>query len=370
MEPVTIVTVPAEGSAQQRVLDRGESVGRPLYSPDGRWVFVPATSGVYRYDTATYSHGRLMVSWKIDYWQDAYVDVTSDGKTLAAATNLPIPGPFLVGIVHLISVEDGRELSVFDVPLDDSQDEDLEDIRFSPDGTLLALNYHRRGPIVIWSLAEDKLLYEFQGDSLEFSANSRLMTLEDEGHVYLYDLNSGERLRDWPGERSAFLPGNRLAVESNGTVRVFDLNTGEVQLALYGRFAAFSSDGQLAALLSWGQLRIHRVSDGVLLARMEDEHGLYRTADEAILRFAPDGKTIAVYTSQIVCCGGMYTSLSLWRVADGTLLLRNPKGDPMGDTTELFGFAPDGRSFIVTFHGDTAVQIWDTTDGSVLASID
>ena len=352
------------GLTQLRQLGMGWLVGRPVYSPDGRWLFVPTTTGVYLYDANSNSLGGLLIAWDVRIGGDAFVDVSPDGRTLVAAASALVTGNRLGENVHLIAVEDGHELPGPDLPADFGNGQLLRGAEFSPDGSLLVLDYYGRGPLGVWGVADGRLLYDFQGDSLEFSADSRLMVLQDAENVHLYDLGTGEPVAEWAGERSTFLPGNRLAVESSGSVRVFDLETGRARKAFDGRFAAFSSDGQLVALMSMGQLRIYRVSDGQLLAGMEDDNGYYRDVDEAILRFAPDGQTVAAYTYTAVCCGGYLASLSLWRVADGMLLRREADAA----STWWFDFAPDSRSLAVASLA-TAGAIWNASDGSTLANI-
>jgi WD40 repeat protein len=363
-DPGIITPDNAGDLTQLRQLGMGWLVGRPVYSPDGRWLFVPTTTGVYLYDANSNSLGGLLIAWDVRIGGDAFIDISPDGKTLVAAANELVAGNRLGENVHLIAVEDGHELPGPDLPADFGDGQLLRGAEFSPDGSLLVLDYYGKGPLGVWGVADGRLLYDFQGDSLEFSADSRLMVLQDAENVHLYDLGTAEPVAEWAGERSTFLPGNRLAVESSGSVRVFDLETGRARKAFDGRYAAFSSDGQLVALMSMGQLRIYRVSDGQLLARMEDDNGYYRDVDEAILRFAPDGQIVAAYTYTTVCCGGYLASLSLWRVADGMLLRREADAA----SSWWFEFAPDSRTLAVASLA-TAPEIWNTSDGSTVAGI-
>ena len=354
----------ASGLTQLRQLGMGWLNGRPVYSSDGRSLFVPTTTGVYLYDANSNSLGGLLIAWDVRIGGDAFIDISPDGKTLVAAANELVAGNRLGENVHLIAVEDGHELPGPDLPENFGNGQLLRGAEFSPDGSLLALDYYGRGPLGVWRVADGRLLFEFQGDSLEFSTDGQLMVLQDAETVHLYDLGTGEPVAEWPGERSTFLPGNRLAVESSGSVRLFDLDTGRARKAFDGRFAAFSPDGELVAVMSMGQLRIYRVSDGQLLASMEDDYGYYSDVEKAVLRFSPDGKTVAAYTYTTICCGGYLASLSLWRVADGTLLRRAADAA----SSWWFDFAPNSRSLAVASFA-TAGAIWNTSDGSTVASI-
>lgn len=142
-------------------------------------------------------------------------------------------------------------------------------------------------------------------------------------------------------ETAAFSPdGGLLAFHDARTLRLLSAETGEVLAAvsadtLYGDLPVFSSDGS-RLLVKQGEkrqlLRLERTDDalelipGPLLAAAEPDVS-YAAA------FSPDS-TLALVSDN--------TGVTLWRVADGTLLRRYTTGHAYSSVT----FSPDGSLFL------------------------
>jgi WD40 repeat protein len=318
----------------------------PLYSPDGRWLLVPTSTGIMIYDTATYQNGRLLAP---DAVNNQKMAISPDGKALAIGEKR-------------IAIENGDELPALDIPAGIEYENNVRNsyvsqTKFSPDGQMLALVYMNH-QIGVWRLADGKLLYTLQGENIDFSTNSRMLVTypdlsSEDLHISLYDAQTGSLLREWQGGWAMFLPDDRLAVETNGALRVFDISSGKVLRAFNGTHADFSPDGEYAALLFSNRVWIYKVSDGELVSTpIGDLAGI----DRLTLSFSPDGQTLAGYAVWTDCCGGADNQLFLWRVADGALIRKENRW--------TFAYAPDGRSLVA------GAEIWDTSDGSTRTTLD
>lgn len=336
-------------------LNKGAAIGAPVYSPDGKWLFLASTAGVYRYDTATYSQVTLLAYLpSASIYNSGSMSFSPDEKFLQLWNG------------KLVSVDGGYKS--FDLePPPNVIVKHIGERVFSPDGSMEAVKYNN-DLVSVWQLADGKLLHTFKGDSMEFSADSRSIlvrasiTTDQPGELqyygYLYDLETGEKLDEWPGIRFAFLPDNRLVVESDGYVRIFDVETHKAHFVVEGSFATFSSDQQILAVASSNQIKLYRVSDGAFLRGLERS---MRQFDSAALKFSANGEIIAGITSQGVCCGGSESLFSIWRVTDGSLIRVEYR---MGD----FDISPDGKTLAIRNAFDI-VEIRRAVDNSLLASL-
>lgn len=318
--------------------------GAPQYSLDGESLILPTSLGVIVADTKSYQNGRLLVSFTDEFYDK--VTISPDGKLIAWANQLmALNDDYALPDLQILRSIDGTSYSAA-----------VSESRFSADNTLLAVFYGDR-QIDIWDLVDGKFLYSLSAVAMmDFSPDGHFIAtvsiVDKIWLIQLHEAQTGKLLKDWAGERAVFLPDNRLALESNGAIRIYDPSTGKVPHVFNGRFPAFSSDGQLIALLYYNQVEIHRIKDAKLLHRLQ---GNFVNVDSFNLRFAPDGQSLAGYAYWSYCCAGYAGSLSLWRVADGALL----RGTPF---VGRLNFSPDGRSLAVVNHG---LQIWNTADGSV-----
>lgn len=342
-------------------LNKGAAIGAPVYSPDGKWLFQASTTGIYRYDTATYSQVTLLAYLpRSETHSSGYMSLSPDGKVLQLRSG------------ELVSVDGGYKS--FDLETPSSFITKFYPGRrvFSPDGLMEAVQYNEqqgeyRDFVSVWRLADGKLLYTFKGKSMEFSADSRSILVQvsmsdqsgkEQSYGYLYDLETGKKLDQWSGERFAFLLDNRLVVEAGGYVRIFDVETHKAQFAIEGSFVTLSPDQQMLAVASSDQIKLYRVSDGAFLRGLERS---MRQFDSAALKFSANEEIIAGITSQGMCCGGSDSLFSIWRVTDGSLI-RVEQG--MG----AFDISPDGKTLAIKRESDI-VEIRRMADGSLLTSL-
>lgn len=347
IDPKVITPANINNLIELKQLGMGTLVDSPLYSPDGLWIFLPTTVGVFMLDANSYSYQnrRLLVS---KYGYHKPMSISPDGKILAVGN-------------QLVSIDDGHELPSPKIPRTITDGNILLISKFSPDNKLFAAIYGGYGQLDVYRMSDGQLLYTLEAESVDFSSDSRLMVitanLDEKPRIELYDVQTGELLRNWAGEFAVFLPTGQLAVENRGTIRIYDLATGKAPYAFNGKHLAISPDGQFMAFLSTSRVEIRRVADGKLLGKLSEDLGW---VDDITLHFAPDGQTIAVRAYKGYCCAGYTGNLSLWHTMDGALIksIRS-----VGN----FFFSMDSKSVAVTGEG---LQIWDTSDGSIRATVD
>ncbi len=335
-----ITTANIDDLIQVKQLGMGALIAPPIYSPDGQWIYLPTKVGVFVLDTASYSyqHRRMLVPIS------GYISVMTlspDGKILAVGS-------------RMISTDDGRECDI-QISTRIKDGNAIRGTEFSPDGKLFAVFYS--GAVDVYRMSDGALLYTLSATAVHFSADGRLMVITNisDGfpRIELYEAQTGKLLQDWAGERAMFSTANQLAVENKGAIRIYDLSTGKVPYAFNGKYPVFSPDGKYIAFLYPDHIEIRSTINGKLLHKLD---GVLGGDDDVTLHFAPDGQTIAISAYRGACCGGGMSRLSLWNVADGTLIKDERGGD--------FYFSPDGKTV------DFGSQILNTSDGSVHATID
>jgi WD40 repeat protein len=328
---------------QLRETGTGRRLGAPLYSSDGKWLFLPTANGVFVLDASSYQVVRLL---KI-------ASETYENKVLSP------DGEILVFENKLISTIDGHIFSNPNIPAHTGIGA-IRDVMFSPDSTLLVVIYNAY-QLDVWQMKDGQLLYSLQAESAVFSPDSHLMAvgsdLDENPYIQLYESKTGLLLKNWAGERAEFLSDDHLAVETKGATRVYDLASNKVPYAFNGGYAAFSPDGNLVALFYLGQVEIRQVIDGKLLYKLE---GDFKDIYDLDLNFAPNGQTLLGYAYWLFCCGGWEHRLFLWRVDDGSLIKETKK-------FIFYNFPSDGSSLAVTT--ENGLEIWNTVDGSIRAEL-
>jgi WD40 repeat protein len=338
---------------QIKQIGMGQAIGSPVFSSDGKWLYQATRTGVFAFDTSSYTTSRLVASYSGYSYNGQLMALSPDGKTLALGNDL-------------VQVDNGQKLDSLDLPWPGTQA-----VAFSLNGDLLAREYETdtSGSVArvgVWRLSDRNLLQTLpanpgQAGRLGFSTHGDYLSVagsSKDSSFDVYDIRTGERMVNWAGQQDVFLPDDRLAVETDGTVRIFDLETGIAEHAFFGRLVGTSPDGKLIAVLSFDQFKIYGISDEQLLGTLEAHSTNHFSA---LLRFSPDGQTLAAYTADY-CCGGIASqTLSLWRMADSTLIKK------IDTVSDLFSFSPDGKSLAVTTQSGST-QILDTTDGSLKAS--
>lgn len=330
-----------------KLMSMGGMSGPVAYSPDGKWLYLPTNTGVYAYDTTSYKNVHLAFS--------------SPGGTFSPNGTIFMRGN------DLFLTEGMQQLPALDLlpvgasPYDRSKtffspDESFFARYFSQPQTLNGIETQRR--IAVWRVRDGKLINTFEAGDMAISADNRLIAIGRVEHgqstVYLYDLQTGEKLGHWPGGHPAFLSDNSLVVGANGYTRILDPVHHKTRRGFGGTRAVFSPDERSVALWDRHYINVYQVADGRLISRFELE---LPRIEEIIMHFSPDGQVLAGYTLQRECCAGYSSNLSLWRVSDGNLIKKlRPSAE--------FVFSPDSQAIMVG-----AREVSRTSDGSLVADI-
>jgi WD40 repeat protein len=327
-------------------MNLGEDVGPTNYSPDGKWLYIRSNTGIYAYKTAAYKdiHQISSIPWGM---------LSPDGKVVVKGGD------------SLFSADGNQKLFDLELLPGFTTLPQQDNTIFSMDGFLIVQHYRNatgeKQGVAVWNRVDGKLIQMFEGmDSAVLSADNSLIAVQQDSYdqglsshqIFLYDMRTGKQLDNWLGERPIFLSDNSLVVESNGSVKIIDVKTQRARRSFAGKFANFSTDEQMVALLFNDQINIYRVADGKLLHKLKVD---LSSIDSANLSFSADGQILAGFTSAMVCCGGYTDNLSIWRVADGNLIKKLDPGE--------FVLSPDGQTILA------GGQILRTSDGSLIADL-
>ena len=374
------------------------------FAQDGRTLAVTAENCVCCWDSGTgkkhrslYDGGTFSVAF------------APDGKMLAAA----------VGVLHLWSWPEGRELRCFDL-----EGEHLENVAFSPDGEILAGGGY--GRICLWDVTTGKALQRFQGPlaqsrhlafspdgsmlasveenrltlwevrahrprpsltgvghrvlAVAMTADGRtLLTHARDGVLTLWDGRDGRRLRtlaDWHGDIVGLLiapDGSRALVLPlpspwPGDWPVWwDLATGRCQPEFSGLIqrvtcAAFSPDSTMLALndvdRSSGLIHLYEAAKGRELRRLQEG------ADEiGALAFSPDGRMLAA--------GHFDGSLTLWDLIKNQPCrhLNGPRKKDLCALGWAVAFSSDSRLLAAVWRPKRIVHLYETASGQEIQGL-
>lgn len=284
-------------------------------------------------------------------------------------------------------------------------------LAFAPDGTHIAIGASI-GTLSLWNTATTHAIRELDGmssaiDTVAYDPDGRrLAAAGGFGELHLWNVETGELIAVYEGmvQSIAFAPaGELLAVGTQG------FNQPNIINSVNGRFIAelpahsdtitvlaFDSSGErLISGSSSGELFLHNVSDGMLLASTNSITEPVTTAT-----FSHDGLRIGVgyldgsfelwlqpnATSTVFVEGNGADVIDLAFSPDDTLLLvatrdRTPQlwrattgefvADLAGHTADLKSaeFSPDGN-WIITTSDDTTARLWDGHTGEPIAVLE
>jgi len=318
--------------------------GMPIYSPDGLWLAIPSSAGIYIYDAVT-----LDELHKIPVGT-AFIAFSPDGSTLATSE----PGAVTFWDPST-GIRTGELLG--------NPEDGYWELAFSPDGSLLsAVTW--QGEIIVWSLESGERLFTFRGDRLRFSPDGELavVVVYGENRVHLYETRGGTEVNKWNVRNAGFTPGGQLWLADDTSVRLVYIDRDLVTVPFNGVQPSFSSDGTMMALFANGQISLYDHQKGRRTQMLE---GSYLSIDGVL--FSPDGQTLAgdVYTLLCPTCtemDGSDRSLVLWRAVDGSVIARieHPAG--------WIAYSVDGSS--LTAPEMESMEVINTADGSVVKRID
>jgi len=195
-------------------------------------------------------------------------------------------------------------------------------VAFSPDSKILASGGAHVG-ILLWDIQTGKTLGILEQPaplrSLVFSPDGKLLaagsftdlsTMQIDGSIYLWDVQTRELLNTLRGHEASteclvFSPDGKILASgsSDGTMRLWDIQTGRQLKALTeigGPVASisFSPNGKTMASGGWdGNVRLWDVESGVVLKKMRT-FGNWSSRRQMVssVSFSPDGGILAVGT--------------------------------------------------------------------------
>lgn len=321
------------------------AMGMPIYAPDGQWMAIPTSAGIYIYNPETLEE-RHMIPVGMSFIS------SPDGELIAAGG---------LGTVSIWDPIAGGQLG--ELPGD--ADTYYGPLAFSPDGSRLAI-YGWDREITVWSLEDNQKLFTFPGDRLSFSPDGELAVVVTlgENKVYLYETRGGSEVNKWDARMAGFSPSGQLWLEEAESVRLVYIDRDLVTAPFRGSLPSFSMDGSLMSLFADDQISLYDHGTG---QRTQILEGYYPQIDGVL--FSPDGKTIAgdVYSLHCPTCtemDGLDGYHVLWRAADGSIITKIEQVDRSG----WLGYSPDG-SRLAALQMEM-VQIIDTDDGSIVDQID
>lgn len=191
-------------------------------------------------------------------------------------------------------------------------------IAFSPDGSRI-LSGSWDGTAKIWDVASgahlDTLAWGSKDvEAVAWSPDGKLVAVAGSPPAQVL---SAEQLASYQAyfdhrDRSIFeLPQN--ADEPTAETRLFDPRDGTLLRIIKdsGEGVAFAPDGRTMAVVSWGSLSIHDLSDGSCLSRFDDEQ-----TDLRNVYYSVDGKRLACVCSDCVRVFDAFTAKPLFNVSD------------------------------------------------------
>jgi WD40 repeat protein len=255
------------------------------------------------------------------------------------------------------------------VRLLDDGGKDVRDLAFSPDGTLLAAA-GGDGATRVWTVANGSRLYFFPAHTggvmaVAWSPDGRVLAdASRDRAARLYGIQglveAGRLIATLPGNAGgasalAFDPsGTTLATGAvDGGVRLWDASPEESLVPLgFHRdtvvTAVYSPDGRLA--VSGGLDRTARIWD---VRRHRLLHTLRAPQPVRDASFSPDGSLVATASED--------GAARIWRAGDGALLHSLGRAPPL----QVARFGPDG-SVVAAGSGNGSVGLWRVRDGREL----
>jgi len=275
-------------------------------------------------------------------------------------------GPENTGSIDLRDETTGRSVRSWV-----GDDVDVNDVRFSDDGSFLATTGDD-GSLKIWDPETGEEISRVQGPTgavgQSFDADARLVSASwpEAGQVRVAETATGDvvatiRLDTFPFDTSLSPDGSRLAVASaaSGAVPVFDVRTGDPVFELPRQESvnsvAWSPDGRwIATGAVDSSVRVWDAATGELEERLLGHTGVVSTVD-----WSPDSRRIV--------SGGSDGTARVWELelhpTQGTVEVEGRQAYLLAAQQTQSGlfaaFSPDGQQVITGDVGIAAIKIWD-----------
>ena len=203
-------------------------------------------------------------------------------------------------------------------------------------------------------------------EEIKYSPDGTRLAVAGSFGIRLYDAQTGEELDLLIGHAGivnsvSFSPDGRTLASGgfDATIRLWDVRTGELLRILTGHTddidgISFSPDGRTLASGGFdATIRLWDVRTGRLLETLTGHRGIVYSVS-----FSPDSKTLA--------SGGRDATIRLWDVRTGRLL-RTLIGHTAGWISSI-SFSPDGRT-LASGGRDATIRLWDVRTGRLLRTL-
>jgi WD40 repeat protein len=274
-------------------------------------------------------------------------------------------GSYLTTYTHLLY--DGQLIDAIT-----SHRHSVEDIDFSPDGSVMGVGLEVYGSVLI-DTEDGSLLFQLNdgyNNRLSFSPDGKhVATANRDGLVWIWNIENGEQVAELeapePGKPGYIWAldyhpsGKFLAAvywSDEGTVNIWDVDQKQIASTLElnslvggtNHAFKFSPDGKvMAGIISedWNDMvRLWDVDGAEKIADLEFEN------TPLDLAFSPDGRLLAV--------GSLYQEVTVWDALTGVLLYTLDQTlEEMTDGTRALAFTPDGGHLAVV-RNEGPLELW------------
>jgi len=241
---------------------------------------------------------------------------------------------------------------------------ETQSMALSPDGRVAATG-DVEGNASLWELSSGKLLTTLLQTnsairSIPFSPDGKLVAIPGGGDIYLYNPVSGELVRRITNPNAdennifylAFSANGSmiLADYKSGTARLWDVNSGQLlrefkgdDSAPYDPYFRFSPDGKMVASISWDSAQTWwNISTGEKVNYPDNMWG-------PNVAFSNDSSLFAVYPD-------------IWDLAKKEII--STVGEHK-DHVNLIVFSPDDR-LLLSGSADKTARLWDIASGQLM----
>jgi RNA polymerase sigma factor (sigma-70 family) len=363
--------------------NHGDGLNALGFTPDGKTVFSEGHGFLFLWDAATGKELRRVATATPSF--DDQVVLTSDGKKLITLNQTGFQAD---DIVTEWNLAEGKEARVVKLPVRRKlQSVNLRNA-LSPDGRLAAI--HTEEQIEVFDVATTRALWRLpreraEGRGLLFAGNDRLITVDKQQLVEVWEARTGKAVRrfsfaaslEWlaasadgrwlAGLERRMAPfrlpsGDELSLHQRDIIHVWDIATGTRKHTLAARpkrwhfHLQFSPDGKLLFGSNVG-------NDGGELYALAiwdmDKGELVRELAGAC------GRTLAVSPDATRLAEGDQGKFELWDLKTGRRLVNDDGRFALSETVSL---SPEGDR-VLTF-AYAALTTWDGTTGRRLDVLD
>ena len=277
------------------------------FSPNGQYLAVASSVGIWLYDTLNYQEHTLISS----QYPIGSIAFSPDGNAIVGAYN--------------------RQSSVWDITTKEkiaTFGERADAVAFSPDGKTIASAGWKQ--IVLWDVETEQEIIKIKSEdrikTISFSHDGTLIAGAGgwDGLIRLWDVSTGQKIHTLSHKGAvhsiAFSPTENILVSGSQdtTVKMWDVITGAEILTI-------DSSGRINAVT-----------------------------------FSPDGKTLAWVDT------GWIDAINLWDVTTQLPIAVYDDTIRFGGFGITVDLSPDGKTFVTVNEADDIVKVWDIPTGNTI----